>query len=168
MFTDIIISTANAQTAPTVPTTGVPGTPVNVPVGAPAAVNPILQFLPFIFIFAIMYFLIIRPQQKRLKAHREMVTKIKRGDTVVTAGGLIGKVARVAEDELMVDFGEGTKARVVKATVAEVRAKAEPFRDTPDAANDDTVDVLPDDGATDTPSLPANGYRNKPGQQRRR
>jgi len=93
---------------------------------APGGSNIILQLMPFILIFAIMYFLIIRPQQKRLKAHREMVSNVKRGDTVVTAGGLVGKVASVVDDnEIRVDIADGVRVSVVRSTLSEVRPKGE-------------------------------------------
>lgn len=84
------------------------------------------MLIPLVLIAVIFYFLLIRPQQKRMKQHREMVNAVRRGDTVVTSGGLIGKVARVSDDEIQVDLGEGTKVRVVKSTIAEVRSKTEP------------------------------------------
>lgn len=85
------------------------------------------MLLPFVLIAVVFYFLLIRPQQKRMKEHRNLITAIKRGDTVVTSGGLIGKVVRVIEDndELEVDLGE-TKVRVVRSTIADVRGKGEP------------------------------------------
>jgi len=93
---------------------------------APGGTNIILQLMPFILIFAIMYFLIIRPQQKRLKAHREMVANVQRGDTVVTAGGLVGKVSRVVDDdEIQVDIADGVRVNVVRNTLSEVRPKGE-------------------------------------------
>ena len=85
-----------------------------------------IQLLPFIMILLIMYFLIIRPQQKRMKDHREMIGSIKRNDTVVTAGGMIGKVARVVgDDELLVELAEGVRVRVVRATISEVRTRGD-------------------------------------------
>lgn len=84
------------------------------------------SLLPFILIFAIMYFLIIRPQQTRLKQHREMVESVRRGDTVVTGGGLVGKVVRVDEAEVQLEIAEGVKVKVVKSTIADVRSKGEP------------------------------------------
>ena len=85
------------------------------------------QFIPLILIFAIMYFLLIRPQQKRLKEHKAMVEALRRGDQVVTQGGLIGKVAKVKdEDEIEVDLADGVRVRVVKSTVAQVLSKTEP------------------------------------------
>lgn len=90
----------------------------------------VISLLPFILIFVIMYFLIIRPQRQRMKAHQEMVANLKRGDTVVTAGGLIGKITKVIDDaEVQVEFNEGNRVRVVRSTIAEVRAKGEPAND---------------------------------------
>ena len=89
--------------------------------------NLLMQVVPFVAIFAIMYFLLIRPQQQRMKEHRAMVENVKRGDTVVTAGGIVGKVAKVRDDgELMVEIAENTQVRVVKSTLTEVRAKGVP------------------------------------------
>ncbi|HBB54564.1 MAG TPA: preprotein translocase subunit YajC [Hyphomonadaceae bacterium] len=95
------------------------------PAGDPTT-SALLQFLPLIGIFVIFYFLIIRPQQKRMKDHRDMISNLKRGDTVVTSGGLIGKVAQVDETEVKIDLGENVKVRVVRSMVAEVRNKPEP------------------------------------------
>lgn len=85
------------------------------------------QFVPLILIFAIMWFLLIRPQQKKLKEHKAMVAALRRGDQIVTQGGLIGKVAKVKdEDEIEVELAQGVKVRVVKSTVAQVLSKTEP------------------------------------------
>ncbi|MDW4548452.1 preprotein translocase subunit YajC [Defluviimonas sp. D31] len=85
------------------------------------------QFLPLILIFAIMYFLLIRPQQKKLKEHKAMVEALRRGDQIVTQGGIIGKVAKVKDDgELEVEIAEGVKVRIVRATVTQVLSKTEP------------------------------------------
>ena len=85
------------------------------------------QFIPLILIFAIMYFLLIRPQQKKVKQHQAMVTALRRGDQVVTQGGLIGKVVKVKEDnELEVELAEGVKVRVVQSTIDQVLSKTEP------------------------------------------
>lgn len=85
------------------------------------------QFLPLILIFAIMYFLLIRPQQKKMKQHQNMVNAVRRGDQVVTQGGLIGKIVKVKDDkEIEVEIAEGVKVRVVKATIAQVLSKTEP------------------------------------------
>ena len=87
----------------------------------------IAQFLPLILIFAIMYFLLIRPQQKKMKEHQTMVSNVRRGDQIVTQGGLIGKIAKVKDDnEVEVELAEGVKVRVVKSTIAQVLTKTEP------------------------------------------
>jgi preprotein translocase subunit YajC len=89
--------------------------------------NLLMQIVPFVMIFAIMYFLLIRPQQQRLKEHRAMVDNVKRGDTVVTAGGIVGKVSKVRDDgELMIEISDNVQVRVVKSTLSEVRAKTPP------------------------------------------
>ena len=85
------------------------------------------QFIPLILIFAIMYFLLIRPQQQKLKQHQAMVAALRRGDQVVTQGGLIGKVSKVKDDnEVEVELTEGVKVRVVRNTIAQVLNKTEP------------------------------------------
>jgi len=85
------------------------------------------QFIPLILIFAIMYFLLIRPQQKKVKEHKAMVEALRRGDQVVTQGGVIGKVVKVKdEDEVDVEIAQGVKVRVVKSTITQVLSKTEP------------------------------------------
>lgn len=85
------------------------------------------QFVPLILIFAIMYFLLIRPQQKKLKDHQKMVEALRRGDQVITQGGLIGKVTKVKDDnEIEVELAEGVKVRVVQSTITNVINKTEP------------------------------------------
>jgi preprotein translocase subunit YajC len=78
----------------------------------------------------IMYFLILRPQQKRVKTHTEMVKNLRRGDTVITNGGVIGKISKVIDDhEVEVEIADGVKIRQVKQMVTEVRAKGEPVKE---------------------------------------
>ena len=100
------------------------------PVGTTAF---LIQIVPFVLIFVIMYFLLIRPQKKRADAHREMIKNLRRGDTVVMAGGLIGKISKVVDDnEMVLDVGEaGSKmqVRVSRQSVQELRAKGEPVKD---------------------------------------
>jgi len=91
----------------------------------------LLLFAPYVAIFAIFYFLMIRPQQQRAKAHRASIDAVKRGDEVVTSGGLIGKVTKVADAELEVEVATGVRLRVVKGMLSEVRTKPLPA-----AAND--------------------------------
>jgi preprotein translocase subunit YajC len=86
----------------------------------------LISILPFVLIFVIMYFLIIRPQRTQLKKRQEMLSAIRRGDTVVTGGGLVGKVTKVINDnELEVDLG-GMKVTALRGTIADVRVKGEP------------------------------------------
>ncbi|MEM0899954.1 MAG: preprotein translocase subunit YajC [Pseudomonadota bacterium] len=92
----------------------------------------ILSLLPFVLIFVIMYFLLIRPQRQQMKKREEMLSNIRRNDTVVTGGGVVGKVTKVVDDlELEVEIAQGMKVRVVRSMVADVRVKGEPA-----AAND--------------------------------
>jgi preprotein translocase subunit YajC len=87
----------------------------------------LVQMLPFILIFIIMYFLLIRPQQRRVKLHQEMIKNVRRGDTVVLNSGMIGKVTKVIDDnEAEVEIADGVKVKVVKSAIADVRNKAEP------------------------------------------
>jgi preprotein translocase subunit YajC len=88
------------------------------------------SIFPLIAVFAIMYFLLIRPQQQRMKQHRQMVEGVRRGDTVVTAGGIVGRVAKVpgsAEDpEITIEISDGVQVKVIRSTLTEVRAKGQP------------------------------------------
>lgn len=87
----------------------------------------LIQLIPFVAIIGIMYFLIIRPQQQRLKAHQALIAGVKRGDVVVTSGGIIGKVVKVMEnDEVTIEIAEDVRIRVVKSTIADIRSKTEP------------------------------------------
>ncbi len=86
-----------------------------------------ISILPFVLIFVIMYFLIIRPQRQQMKRRGEMLAAVRRGDTVVTGGGLIGKVTKVIDDnELEIDLGNGNKVTALRSTIADVRVKGEP------------------------------------------
>ena len=76
---------------------------------------------PLVLIFVIFYFLLIRPQQRRMKQHQEMIGAVKKNDTVVTGGGIVGKVTRVDETELEVEIASGVRIKVVKGTLSEVR-----------------------------------------------
>jgi preprotein translocase subunit YajC len=92
--------------------------------------NMLVSLLPFILIFVIMYFLILRPQQKRQKQHADMVKNVRRGDTVVTSGGLVGKVTKVIDDEQVeVEVAEDVKVRQMRSMLADVRAKGEPVKE---------------------------------------
>lgn len=90
----------------------------------------LMQFMPIVLIFVIMYFLILRPQQKRVKTHQEMVKNLRRGDTVVTSGGLVAKISKVVDDsEVELQLAEGLKVRQMRAMISEVRSKSEPVKD---------------------------------------
>lgn len=89
------------------------------------------QFLPLVLIFVVFYYLLIRPQQKKVKEHKAMVDALRRGDTVVTAGGLIGKVAKVMDDNTVdIDIAKDVRVRVVRSTLSEVRSKGEVAKET--------------------------------------
>lgn len=95
------------------------------------APNPLLQLLPFVLVFVFFYFLIIRPQNQARKKHAEMISNVKRGDVVVTSGGLVGKISKVLEgDEVMVELADNVVVKVVKSTLTDIRNKPAP------AAND--------------------------------
>ena len=86
----------------------------------------IAQFIPLILIFVIFYFFLIRPQQRRVKDHKAMVESLKRGDEVITSGGIIGVVDRVMEDDrIEVVIGEGTKVQIIKSTITSLLKKEE-------------------------------------------
>ena len=91
---------------------------------APGAFDMLNSLLiPTMLIIWIMYFLMIRPQQKRLKEHRDMVAGIRRGDTIVTSGGIIGKVTKVEDNELQVEIADNVRIKLLRSTVSEVRGK---------------------------------------------
>ena len=98
--------------------------------GAGGEGGMLVQLLPFALIFVIMYFLILRPQQKRVKSHQELVKAVRRGDTVITNGGLIGKVTKVVDDEqIEIELADGVRIRQVRSMMTDVRAKGEPVKD---------------------------------------
>ncbi|MBL4620350.1 MAG: preprotein translocase subunit YajC [Marinicaulis sp.] len=98
---------------------------------AAAAPNALIQMAPLIFIFVIFYFLLIRPQTQARKKHAEMVSNVRRGDVVVTAGGIVGKISKVLEgEEVMVELADNVTVKVVKSTLTDIRTKPQP------AAND--------------------------------
>ena len=87
------------------------------------------MILPLVMIMAVFWFLLIRPQQRKVKEHQALLGKITRGDTVITTGGLIGKVTKVIDDnELQVEVGENIKVRILRSGIADVRAKSEPAK----------------------------------------
>ena len=90
----------------------------------------LVQIAPFVVIFAIMYFLILRPQQRRAKEQRSMIQGARRGDTIVTTGGLIGKITKSTDDsEVEVEIAPNVRVRVARSGIGEVRAKGEPVKD---------------------------------------
>ncbi|MGL4494190.1 MAG: preprotein translocase subunit YajC [Beijerinckiaceae bacterium] len=97
---------------------------------APGGSDMLIQLVPFILIFIIMYFLIIRPQQRRAKQHADMISNVRRGDTVIMAGGLVGKVVKVPDDggEIEVEIADNVRVKVVRSMIADVRAKGEPVK----------------------------------------
>lgn len=98
--------------------------------GAPSGMDFISSFIPIILLIAIFWFLIFRPQQKRMKTHQAMLAAVKRGDTIVTNGGVVGKVTKAVEGEdLEVEIATGVKIKVVRSMIADVRTKSEPVND---------------------------------------
>ena len=89
-----------------------------------------MSLMPILLMFIIFYFLLLRPQQQRAKQHREMLSKIQRNDTVVTSGGIIGKVTKVVDDnEVEIEIAQNTRVRVIRGTIADVRAKGQPVKE---------------------------------------
>jgi preprotein translocase subunit YajC len=108
----MLISAAYAQTATDATTAGGFG---------------LVQLLPLVLIFVVFYFLLIRPQQKKMKQHRDMVSALRRGDRVVTSGGIIGLVTKVLGDnELQIEIADGVRVRTLRSSVTEVVSKTEP------------------------------------------
>ena len=87
--------------------------------------------IPMVLIFGIMYFLLIRPQQKKMKEHQAMIESVRRGDSVITAGGLVGKVTKVKDDagEIEIEIASGVNVRVVRSTLSAVKSKTEPAKE---------------------------------------
>ncbi len=97
--------------------------------GSPGMGDLFGMVLPLLMIMVVFYFLLIRPQQKKAKEHQELLKKIARGDTVITSGGLIGKVTKIVDDhELQVEVGDNVKVRVLRSGISDVRAKGEPVK----------------------------------------
>jgi preprotein translocase subunit YajC len=98
--------------------------------GGPFGSDAFGMLIPFVLIIVMMYFLILRPQQKRVREHNDLVKNLRRGDTVVTSGGLVGKVTKVVDDEqIEVEIADGVRVRQVRSMVQGVRAKGEPVKD---------------------------------------
>jgi preprotein translocase subunit YajC len=98
--------------------------------GAPVGLGQFDMLLPLLLMLIIMYFFLFRPQQQKMKAHRAMIANVKRGDTVVTSGGIIGKVTKVKDENTVeVEIADNTRIQLVRQTIAEVRSKGEPVKD---------------------------------------
>ncbi|OYQ33842.1 preprotein translocase subunit YajC [Niveispirillum lacus] len=110
----MFISTAYAQAA-----AGAPG----------GGMESLMSLAPLVLIFVVFYFLLIRPQQKKLKEHKAMLEALRRGDKVVTGGGIVGTIVKVADDEATVEIAENVRVRVLRSTITAVLAKTEPAGD---------------------------------------
>ena len=89
----------------------------------------LMQIAPFLLIIVVFYFLLIRPQQQRVKKHQEMINNLRRGDEVLTQGGIVGKITKIADSEATVEIAEGVRVKVMKQTISEVRNRTEPAND---------------------------------------
>ena len=111
--------------------------------GAGGGSDFLVQLFPLVLIFIVFYFLLIRPQQSKMKAQREMLAGVKRGDRVVTGGGIIGLVTKVVSDnELQVELAEGVRVRVLKQTITDIITRGESVRGAKDS-DDDAKPMLP-------------------------
>ncbi|MGH6996106.1 MAG: preprotein translocase subunit YajC [Stellaceae bacterium] len=102
-----------------------------------SSVSSIMQMAPLALIFVVFYFFLIRPQQKKAKETKSMLEAIRRGDRVVTGGGIIGTVAKVNNDEVLIDIADNTRVRVVRSTIVNVLAKTAPAAGAKDNGDDD-------------------------------
>ena len=122
--------------------------------GAVPQTDTLLTFLPMIAIFVVFYFLLIRPQQAKVKAQREMLSGVKRGDRVVTGGGIIGLVTKVISDnEIQVELAEGVRVRIIKQTITDIVSRGESVRGAKDAAEEDKPMLPPPAPAGERKSL---------------
>lgn len=104
----------------------------------------LVQLFPLILIFVVFYFLLIRPQQAKVRAQREMLSGVKRGDRVVTGGGIIGLVTKVISDnEVQVELAEGVRVRIIKQTITDIVTRGESVRGPKDSSEDDDKPMLP-------------------------
>ena len=114
----------------------------------------LVQLFPLILIFVVFYFLLIRPQQAKVKAQREMLSGVKRGDRVVTGGGIIGLVTKVISDnEIQVELAEGVRVRIIKQTITDIVARGESVRGPKEAEDDEKPMLPPPAPATERKSL---------------
>jgi preprotein translocase subunit YajC len=94
--------------------------------GIPGLPEGVMQFVPLILIFAVFYFLLIRPQQKKMKAHREMLSQVARGDRIVTNGGLVGTVTKVLNDtEIQVEIADGVRVHVMRGMISNIISRSD-------------------------------------------
>ena len=119
--------------------------------GGGAFGGDLISFLPLILIFVVFWFFLIRPQQKKMKEHREMVANLKRGDQVVTGGGIIGIVTRSSGEELTVEIAQGVRVKVMRGTVSSVLQKTEPAGSRDEEDDDDAGDDDMGPGEEDAP-----------------
>ena len=114
----------------------------------------IMQLFPLVLIFVVFYFLLIRPQQAKVKAQREMLAGVKRGDRVVTGGGIIGLVTKVISDsELQVELAEGVRVRIIKQTITDILTRGESVRGAKESDDDDKPMLPPPAAAPERKSL---------------
>ena len=104
----------------------------------------LVQLFPLILIFVVFYFLLIRPQQAKVRAQREMLSGVKRGDRVVTGGGIIGLITKVISDnEVQVELAEGVRVRIIKQTITDILTRGESVRGPKDSNEEDDKPMLP-------------------------
>jgi len=105
-------------------------TPAFAQAGATPGVNDIFgMMLPLLLIMVVFYFLLIRPQQRKMRDHQQLVKNVRRGDSIVTSGGLVGKISKVVDDnEVLVDIADNVQVRMMKHAISEVRTKGEPVK----------------------------------------
>lgn len=115
-----------------------------------SSASSIMQMAPLALIFVVFYFFLIRPQQKKAKETKSMLEAIRRGDRVVTGGGIIGTVAKVNNDEVLIDIADNTRVRVVRSTIVSVLAKTAPATGTKDNGGDDADDAAANDKTKDS------------------
>ena len=122
--------------------------------GAGGGSDFLVQLFPLVLIFVVFYFLLIRPQQSKMKAQKEMLAGVKRGDRVVTGGGIIGLVTKViGENELQVELAEGVRVRIIKQTITDILTRGESVRGAKDADEDEKPMLPPAAAATGRKSL---------------
>ena len=104
-------------------------TPAYAQSAAPGGADMLVNLLPFVLIFVIMWFLIIRPQQRRAREHQDMLKNLRRGDQVVTTGGIVGKITKVQDEgDIEVEIADGVRVKLARGMVADVRTKGEPVK----------------------------------------